>query len=340
MADEIYFVGGRVENFQIINGTWVNTSNNIYFESAMSDCATFLSASTGRILAKLYSETANVLSEVTHTSGRFFVHWYYRTGPRGSGTNGSSVLELVDSNNFPWFRLWESNGTTYSYGWNSGTGASPVWTVLGTYTMPSGSGALETYDLEFEFGTPHTFNVYRNNSLLFSGSFTQASFTNIACVAFGSGGDSKTAISQVMITSEISTIGGKVKTARATGAGNKNQWAGTFASVNEVVGSDVNLQSAASSGLISTHAMTDVTIGAGLEIKTVFHWLRAKNDGAAPNNIKSVLRQGGVDYSTGNLSGVGVGYAPVGARYNVAPDSSNWTESNWNAIEAGYESST
>lgn len=336
MPDQVLFAGGRIESLYSINGSVTERTTSTRFDNSFADCSLYM-AGTSFFKIKFYTATANVLTETVISSGKVFIHFSCFNALLASGATNESMVEVFDSNNHPWIKIKGVSGNNYNLFYNTGTGASPVWTQAGS--AQAITTIFETFDIEIILGSPHVVNVYRNGTLWRTQSFTQALFTNIASVNFGNHCNNVD-FSELLVTENISTVGARVKTARATGAGNKNQWTNTHTAVNEVIGTDATVQSAASDGLISTHAMTDVTVPAGFEIKSVFHWMRAKNDGSAPLNLKSVMRQSGVDYSTGNLNGMGVGYNSIGARYDAAPDGSNWTQTKWNAIEAGYESET
>lgn len=345
MPNEVLFVGGRKETITVLSGTVVEHTVNTTFNPTYSDCSLRLTDISHKFKVDLYSETSNSLSKTTVSGAgtKIFVHFVHQFNSSLNITGGAIML-LVDSNGFPWFSIRGDGAGSLSFNifWNSGTGASPVWTAIGTGVNIT--GAVEIWDVEFTFGTPHSVNVYRNGSIWRSGTFTQASFTNISQVEFGavstSGVQPYHHYSQIIVTDNVSTIGSFVKTSRATAVGANTGFSGNHTAVNEVVSSDATIQSATTAGLRTTHQMEDVTVPVGLEIRTVFHWLRAKNDGSAPNNIRSVLRSGGIDYVTPNISLINVGYSPVGARYNVDPLGTNWTETQWNNIEAGYESAT
>lgn len=88
--------------------------------------------------------------------------------------------------------------------------------------------------------------------------------------------------------------------------------------------------------------MSDVTVPTNYAIAAVFHFILGKNDGAAPVNIKSVVRQGSTnyDYAT-NVPGISTGYAALPARYDVDPATGlPWTQSGFNSAEFGYLSQT
>jgi hypothetical protein len=345
MADEVLFAGGRRDSLLVTGGSPVEVTTSGRFDSTFADSAILLQP-TDSVQHGLFTQTGGVLSSDTVVEGEtLFVHFEQFNASAASGSASINLVDFRDSSGFPWLAV-RGAGTpdTYVFVFNSGTGASPVWTAIGANFTLTRSALLEL-DIVLTLGSPHTATLYVGRSILRTGTFTQALLTNIAAIRYGSPANSGTAannthISQMMATRGISTLGAKVRYSRATGAGANTGWSGTHTAVNEAVGSDATLQNAATAGLISTHAMGDVTVSAGFEIKSVFHWLRAKNDGTSPNNIRSVLRSSGVDYATGNLSGMGLGYGPVGARYDTDPLGNNWTQSVWNAIEAGYESAT
>ena len=342
MVAEILFAGGKRDSVEVLGGTVTDTTTAGRFDSSYADGAVQISVDAGSIFKhKLYTQSGGVLTPTTVEVGEsFFLHFEVSGGNTTSSSDGG--ITLRDSSAHPWVLLNHAGTGVIAIYYNSGTGASPVWTKVGADV----GRAPETryiYDIELVLGSPHTLNFYVDGSLVRSTTFTQASLTEIADVHYRGlyrVGAGVTALSQIMATRDISTIGAKVKTSRATGAGANTGFSGTYADVNEAVGSDVSLQSGVTAGLKSTHAMGDVTVPSGFEIKSVFHWLRAKNGGTGPVNIRSVLRHGGTDYATADLSGIGLGFGPVGARYDADPVGTNWTATTWNAIEAGYEAAT
>lgn len=346
MTNEVLFAGGRIESVDVLTGSVAPLSTTTLFDTAYADCAIALTSQIAAFRHKIFTDSSGVLTPTTVVAGEtLFAHFEIYAALSGvAGADGGGV-QLKDSSGFPWIRLSRlitNDPNLLALYVNTGTGASPTWTLLDT-SFATSSGLQDfVFDIEVTIGSPHSVKLYFNGNLIRSGTFTNANFTNIAEVHYGNLNRTSSQVnySQLLTTRGISTIGAKVKTIRPTGAGANTGWTNTYTAVNEVVNNDTTLQNAATAGLKSTHAMGDVSVPSGFEIKTVFHWLRAKNDGTGPTNIKSVLRSGGVDYSTENLSNIGLAYAPVGARYNTDPVGANWTQSVWNAIEAGYEAAT
>lgn len=337
---EALFVGGRLDSVRI-SGSVTDSTTSTHRDTSYTDAALSFTGNPS-IFADFFTQSGGVLSPHTVVSGEdLYVHW--EMGHSGTNyTTGASLIVIYDSSGYPWVRVrCATSNNVPRIQYNSGTGPSPVWTSIGAGTGLLTSSRKE-YDLKVTLGSPHSVEFSVAGSLVDSGTFSQASFTNAAYALLSSDINSGTVfISQIICTEGISTIGAKVWTRRGTADGTNTGWSGAYTDVNEAVGSDASVQSSTSAGQKETHAIADVTISAGQEISSVWHWMRAKNDGSAPTNIKSVIRSGGTDYVTANLSGIGTSYGPVGARYDADPaTASNWTQSSFNGIEAGYESAT
>lgn len=338
MVAEVLFAGGRLDSLVTVAGAPTENTSGSRFESAYADAGTICGSTAVFVAAPFFTDSSGILSATTVVSGETL---WVRFDMYNLGTNfgTGAICTIYDSSGFPWFRLVAASGGVLQPQYNSNTGASPTWTAVGSPWTIRGQ-EVYTYDLKLTLGSPHAFEFSMGRFLQSSGSFTQASFTNAASARFSStGGTSGSAFSQILCTRDISTIGSKVKYSRATAAGANTGWSGAYTDVNAAVMSDATMQTAASAGLKTTHAMGDLTApGGSAKLKSIFHWLRANNNGASPTNVKSVLRSSGVDYSTGNLSGIGTTLAAIGARYNQNPaTSADWSISEWNAIEAGFE---
>lgn len=344
MADEVLFAGGRLDSLTVISGapTENGSPGSSYGEAAYVDAVVRCSGTTQEVVAAIFRDSSFSPADVV-TGERLYLHW--DTGSVGTpGTTIRTLLQLIDSSGFPWLAM-RATGTSGRMGlyYNSGTGASPVWTLLGSDWAPAG-GAKITYDIMLTLGSPHSVTLMQDNAtvLVAAATFTQASLASLRQANFGTlVSNQQQSHSQILITRGIPTFGAKVKYSRATGAGSNSGWSGAATNVNEAVNSDATFDSTTSSGAKQTYAMGDVTVPSGFEIKSVFNFVRAKNDGTAPNNIKSVIRSGGTDYSSANLSGIGLTFASLGFRYDTDPaTSAAWTQAGWNAAEAGYESAT
>jgi hypothetical protein len=338
MVAEVLFAGGRLDSLVTVAGSPTENTSTSRFNSAFADACTICGSTSVFVAAPFFTDSSNVLSATTVVTGdTLWVH--FEMYNLGTNFSTGAVVTIYDSSGFPWFRIVSASGGTMQPQYNSGTGASPTWTAVGDSLTIRGQTKF-VWDVKLTLGSPHAFEWSLGSVKQSEGTFTQASFTNAASARFSStGGTSGTAYSQILCTRDITTIGARVKTCRASAAGANTGWTGAYTDVNAAVMSDATSQTAASAALKTTHAMTDVTMpGSANKFRSLFHWLRAQNDGGSPGNIKSVLRSSGVDYSTGNLSGISTSLAAIGARYNQDPSTTaDWTASGWNAMEAGFE---
>jgi hypothetical protein len=328
------FSGGRTESFNVLSGTPADyTANSSRWDTTYSDAALVLN---GGVVSHLFYDST--MTATTVTSGHtLYWHAYLSV----SAFNAANFFVLYDSSGNPWLRIRLQQDTNNLYlEANTGTSGSPTWTQLGaTLTLANGNYA---FDLSVALDTTsgHTATIYiDNNATTTTGTWTQTAFMNAAEVRLSSGGtNAPPFVSQVMAVEDASTISGHVYTCRATGAGTYSEWTGTYTDVNEPGDNDSTNNYVSFSGAKQSYPMGDVTVPTGYNIPSVFYWLRGKNDGGIPGNIRKLMVSGGVEYDgAANLPGISVGYSSLGSRYDADPNTTApWTETTWNAVELGY----
>lgn len=334
---QVLFAGGKLNSFAptgaVSEITTAGRFNNTYADSVIQ---------TSNITAYVtgaFTDTTGASANITGT-GTYYCHFDFFDAS-GVTDAGGIIFCLYDASTQPWLsiRCTGANGAAVYY--NSGTGPSPVWTIIGSaFTVPYNSLATIDLKLVLNGAGTHSMELSVNQSIAASGTFS-LTVPNLSKFRFMNPSPAARALnfSQVLITEGISTINAKVKYSSATAAGTNSGWTGAYTDINEAIGSDATVLSAASAGLKSTFAMGDVTVPVGFVIKDVFVWSRGKNDGASPANIKTVVRSGGTDYSSSDMTGVGTSFGPLLNRRNVDPATSTaWTQSGWNAVEVGVES--
>lgn len=341
MSNEILFVGGRLDSVVQISGSSISEQANASsFEAAYSDCSIRMGGPSDVIEAQNKTLSGGALAAASVVSGETF--WFHKTvySTNSAIYSGINLILLMDNSGNPWVSVRGMGSGLAALHYNSGTGGSPTWTQFGS-SFNWFSGTLRPVDLRVTLGSPHSASFYIGDTLVASGTFTQAAFTAIRATRISAMYDlSSQHYSQIMATRGISTIGAKVKTLRATGAGSNSGWTGAHTNVNEAVNSDATFDSTAAAAAKQSYALADLTVPSGYTLGTPFHWLRAKNDGAAPSNIKSLIRSGGTDYSSANLAGIGFGYGPIGLRYDLDPDGGALSAAKIAGWEAGYEAAT
>lgn len=258
--------------------------------------------------------------------------------------NGDKMLVANDSAGFPWVAIRSNGGSpTFALYYNSGTGAAPVWTQLGAnFNMAQNTAPYQRLDLKVFIdgaGTNHIATVFNKEVQVATGTFAQAAFTNIRSMRgyAPTGGSSE--FWEFAQTQDISLVGARIAYSLPNGAGTNAGWTGTFNQVNPVVCTDATSNTSTVAAQKTTYAFGDIALPGGDVVKGVFHWVRGKNDGAGPSNIKSVCRSAGTDYpAAANAGGIGLAYnALPAARYDVDPATGlAWTQAGFNAAEFGF----
>lgn len=135
-----------------------------------------------------------------------------------------------------------------------------------------------------------------------------------------------------MIVADESTIDWKFTCNPPTGDGANSAWTGTYADVDELATSDADLISGAANGDTETFTRAARTISG--TVKAVVLASRGRNAATGAQNMQHCYRQGGSDYFTSNLAGIGTGYAPLVSIMHTNPA----TGSAWTAADAGSAS--
>ncbi|MGE8142276.1 hypothetical protein ACQKOE_09900 [Novosphingobium sp. NPDC080210] len=334
----VLFAGGRLDSLTVQSGTPTEVTTAGTFDPTYCDAS--VSLATGQNVRVDQLDASNAPTDLVSGDTGWY-HCEVNFTSTGLPAN-SNFLQVVDSAGNQWVSVrGGASAGILLLAYNSGTGASPTWTQLGTGSTTIGGLVKVAVDLKVTLGSPHSAELYVNGTLVSSGTFTQSSFTSARGMRF-LGQTNSARISQLLITNNRSTIGAKVKYSRPSASGGNSEWTGAVDNVNEAVNSDTTVDSATTAGLRQTYAMGDVTVPANYAILSTFHFVRAKNDGAAPANIKSVVRQGTTNYdNSANFPGIGTGFVPLPARYDTNPATGTaWTESSFNSAEFGYLSVT
>jgi hypothetical protein len=351
MANEILFVGGALDSVRPFAGAVeANTSDNGFWDTTYADVGTWV------------QNGANVIADARDSSGAlatvvagqiFCAHAEVEF--TNAWTSGNKMFTLLDSSGNPWVSINSLGGGAFNnnFGifYNSGTGASPVWTQVGA-TFQITQQATRKIDIEVAITASgvHNVNFYNDGAVgataTITGTFTQALLTNLQSLQLYSQNPSGSTVwTQIAITRGLSLVGAHVKYTEATAAGATSNWSGLFSDINEVKYNDANFLSASAVNDVSTFAWGDVgTIPAGLSIAAVAIWTRGRNNGgAAPQDFKIVCRSAGTDYASAvDVPGITTTFAPLGGlKFLTDPATGlQWTATSFNAAEFGVKATT
>jgi hypothetical protein len=335
---KVLFSGSRSDSVVAVAGNVTEITNG-WFNSQYSDAGIFYGGGVAFRAVLTDPAAAPLLAPYAVQAGHsVYVHGYYNS-------QGGPTIQLCDSAGNPWVQVLGSGNSITTLQYNSGTGASPVWTSLGAqFNWPFATNSDFDIKLDLAANGNHTVMVAINRVAVVGPiGFTAAGLTNIGSVLFSGPNNTQGALSEIIATEDWSTVAGHVMTKRPTGPGADTDWTGSYTDVNEVITNDSTVNQSATAGQKQTYPVGTITVPDGYVIGCVFNWMRAKNDGAAPANIQSICRPGATDRVSANLNGMLVTYSGVGARYDVNPDTSAaWTAASFNAgpTQFGFASAT
>lgn len=310
MANRWLYAGGDLGTVRIIAGAPVLNTNAGNRNATYCDCS--IGMRSGMAFATDFKDAAGVADPAVLGETLWFrtAHVAFAWG---SSTN---PIELVNSADQPWLALRALGGSSAGLFYNSGTGASPVWTQIGSNFTFTLSSTLHYVDFKVTLGSPHVVELHLDNALVASGSFTQASLSSLYAAVFRST-VTEYNFSEMMAAVGICTINGHVFTGKPNGAGASSGMSGASTTIDDVGVDDTDFVSSGTVGQRSTFAYSNLpSLGAGMMLGDLFMYTRAKNDGVSPLNLKPVRRTAaGVDGVGSAFAGMGAGFTEKHTRY-------------------------
>jgi hypothetical protein len=335
---KIMLAGGEPGEVLLITGAMVVSTLTTTRDPTYSRLSLEISAGNQTYRASAHDPSTGALSSIVNGETAWF-HMYF--GSNQAPTNGVVFILVRDSSNLPWFRMVgaATSGQQIAQ-FNSGTGASPVWTNVGSAF--SFSNGYADVDLRIDINTSggHSFEFMRAGTLVASGTFSQSSFTNIRSYDIAAIGSVATGhFSQVLITEGISTLGAVVASCPPTALGANTGWTGPVTGINETGLIDSNFIYSDTASQVSTFVTTDAVVPSGNAIQAVVVNARVKSDNATgPQDIQAAVRISGTDYFSPTLT-VGGGFDFVPYVFPVSPATlATWSEAVFNGSETGLRS--
>ena len=267
---------------------------------------------------------------------------------QNSATNGTGYrMLLVDDANQPWLAI-RSRGTGLENRlyYNSGTGASPTWTLIGNTPLPYSGFRHVFMEIHIGIGGNHSISwsyLYGGvTTTLDTGLSFSSSMTELSAVGFGPqiSSNQKWWVSEVAATVGIGLTGSRVKYLNITGAGSNSGFTtGSYLDVDDQGASaidDATLLISDTTGQRSTFAYADLpTLATEEIIGPVTLSTRVRNSGGTPANAKPVRRtSGGSDLVGSAFSGMTTSFTNYQTRFT------GLSYSEVNGSEFGVESST
>ena len=314
----ILFAGGELGAFVGSDSNAIEYTNASGYDSNFSRCA----------IAAF--ETAQYVESAAFTAtNAVFVH--FTTGQADVGGSATTLVALENSGTEV-FRLRAQTGMTelqMQY-WN---GAS--WANAGSAITTNITNARQTIDL---YVSDSELILFLGGSERESASGSFTSITSLDLLRMYGNGPVHQPYTQVIVADEP-TIGWRLKTAPATGAGATTDWTGTYAEIDEAVVSDVDFINSATANQVElfTHS---ATIPTGYTVRGVVVTARAKKGLSGPANIQLALRSSGTTYFSSSQA-LGLGYgAHVGIWETDPATAADFTSSAIASLQFGVKSIT
>lgn len=307
----VVFAGGELEAFNRSSVSVIESANGAAFNATFARCA--IQCSNANVAD--YAETLSFGSLATA-----WVHWdnYMPWGPDVN----AQIIGLFNSTGTEVFRIIAASGTTIQAQYWNGA----AWTNIGAAVAYS--TALVSMDLKVVCGAGGSFELYMSNSLIASGAASMGSVNNIdkARLYCQSGTNTHNNFVSQVIAADGPTVGYKLYLKPPTGNSATNTaFLNDFTTVDELALDDSDFIQSSAAGDVETYTHAAIAIASGT-VKAVVVSARCKNDGSAPANAQGALRIGGVNYFSGNLPGIGVGFGGAEAIFSVDPSTGvAWT---------------
>jgi hypothetical protein len=322
-----YFATNSLAAFSIVSGnpTEVTSSG---FDATYTDRVISPSVSVAGVI-----QSPNWINPTTGVQTDLTDFWFHADFLAGNASGTPTVIAFYNSAGVAVVRLIQTtNGTFRLDYWN---GAAFVnGTAINITT------GRTTIDIHVVCGASGSLVWFANNTQIYALSGLNAAVTNCRYIQLSSATTSA-GWSQILI-SDTNTIGAKVADLKPNANGANTAWANDFNNVVKTGINDTTFISSTTLGDKESYAASDVTLPtAQYFVSSVWFSIRARTNSVSPQNIKPLMRIGGVDYAGAyNFAGLGsTTFAPSIAGFANDPSSgAAWVGvTNVNAAEIGFQ---
>lgn len=325
----VLFVGSEMSAFTPSDSTVKErTSTPIVYDSSFSRCSIECVGST------TYAEG---LPSASATD--IWIHFSLASGD-AVGSTSSTRFRWYDSSNNERIRLAyaeDDKTVTINY-WNGSAFVS-----AGTFSLEM-LDTGQTFDLHVVCNSGSgSITVYVAGTARLEASVSTTSITNLRKFRFVGATvaslDCQTWFSQVIVADEP-TIGWRLVTRYASGAGATTDWTGAYTEIDETIYSDADFinSSVADQVELFTNSGPSLT---GYSVRAVGVSSRIRRGASGPQNCRMALRVAGTTYFSGSDIALGLAYAPVQTIWETDPaTTADWLASTIGSIQFGVKSIT
>jgi hypothetical protein len=263
--------------------------------------------------------------------------WVHFETSRGVGSEGSTVriLEVIDNAAVPVFKVEATPSSSQMYRWDGA-----AYQAIGAAVAVDTSNVKQTFDIHILGNTASgSASMYVGGTLRTTGSADTSAVDDMQKVRhYGRGAVSVQDYSQTLVTTGESTIGDRLMTVPATGAGATLQMTGSYTAIDEIAYSDTDFIWSDTANQVELFSCTPTGSLAGYTVRGVTVTARANTDGTGPAHIQMALRTGGTTYFSGNLT-LDAGMGAFHYTWETNPNTTlPWTAAEAAAIQFGVKS--
>ncbi|MGX7895462.1 hypothetical protein [Tsuneonella sp. HG222] len=275
-----------------------------------------------------------VQADFASQSGDCFIHFDSSHTSPGISDGDDIAVEVLDDTGTAVIRIF-CVGASTTFTWQlQYLNSSAVWTNIGS-------------TISQQENTNGDFDIYANVTTgaisLFASGTERVSATGLSLghidsldgVRFYSSGLHRE-WGQFVVADE-STIGMRVATRYANGAGATSDWTGGYTAIDEIAYEDGDTVSSDTAGQIElfTQTGTDLT---GYTIRAVSIASRAKRGSTGPQNMRHVLRINGSNFDNGSDIALSLGYGAHCSVWEQNPDSTgDWATADLTGLQFGVK---
>lgn len=316
----LFFIGGEDSDFTSIGNVGVDTTST-HFRSSYARCALMSSP-----IAVGGCWAANF--DAPHASFWATARLYITLNSNVTSSAASRIMAFTDNGTVrlaivPNWRSFVANNT---FAWQLvKIDATGTITILATAAVNLDTNLLQKLDVFVNYATAGQVQVFLDGTKIidYSGNVTTNSATTLSSIQLGSpcadGAAGATYWSECVVA-DTDTRGMALATLAVNAAGNAQQWSGANTDINETTLNDATAISSLSNGQISEWTVTvpsAITTTTGVLAVAVS--ARAAKGTSGPQNLAGMVRSGGADYASSNMSGLAATLGKVQTSWLVNP---------------------
>lgn len=268
----------------------------------------------------------------------FWLHWDFRMFGSTPSADNPYVI-LFDAADQPVVKLHTpSNGLNMAF--SRWTGSAWVEVVRAPNLYDSSTN--RSFDIYCKTGVSGEVSFHINNSqeLQYSGALPVANITHARLYSRTNVSDMtiSSCFSQLMV-STTDTRTAKFRSRRANGNGAHTDGIGAYGDIDDLPVDQTTLKLLNAAGQIATFTSANQTAVGGMAVEAVVVNALMRASGGVVNNAKAVLRIGGTDYKSANISPPpNAGFLSRGAVFVTNPATGTpFTQTSVNGVEFGFE---